>query len=94
MIIFKYLKTATRIRYFCLGPEKQSLILQVDNFMAGIPRTGITPLALLEEAMTDRMEMAYMLVRIFLGKGKIEGLLSMLFTLEAKKSTPETIFRG
>ena len=44
--------------------------------------------------MTDRMEMAYMLVRIFLGKGKIEGLLSMLFTLEAKKSTPETIFRG
>lgn len=44
--------------------------------------------------MTDRMEMAYMLVRIFLGKGKVEGLLSMLFTLEAKKSTPETIFRG
>ena len=44
--------------------------------------------------MTDRMEMAYMLVRIFLGKGKVEGLLSMLFTLEAKKSTPQTLFRG
>ena len=67
---------------------------QVDNYTAGIPTTGITPLALLEEAMTDRMEMAYMLVRIFLGKGKIEGLLSMLFTLEAKKSTPQTLFRG
>ena len=67
---------------------------QVDYFISGTPRTGITPLALLEEAMTDRMEMAYVLVRIFMGKGKIEGLLNMLFTQEAKKSTPETLFRG
>ena len=66
----------------------------MDHFVTGKPRTGITPLALLEEAMTDRMEMAYVLVRIFLGKGKIEGLLNMLFTQEAKKSTPETLFRG
>ncbi|XP_063673788.1 rasGAP-activating-like protein 1 isoform X2 [Bolinopsis microptera] len=85
--------TASILPSLVYQPLIDLLIEEVDNFTNGIPRTGITPLALLEEAMTDRMEMAYMLVRIFLGKGKIEGLLSMLFTLEAKKSTPETIFR-
>ena len=35
-----------------------------------------------------------MLVRVFLGKGKIEGLLNMLFTHEARKSSPQDLFRG
>ncbi|KAL5258230.1 hypothetical protein ACHWQZ_G013006 [Mnemiopsis leidyi] len=85
--------TASILPSLVYQPLIDLLIEEVDNYTAGIPTTGITPLALLEEAMTDRMEMAYMLVRIFLGKGKIEGLLSMLFTLEAKKSTPQTLFR-
>ena len=44
--------------------------------------------------MVDRMEMSYMLVRVFLGKGKIEGLLTMLCTLDARKSSGDPVFRG